>query len=226
MMNQPVQTIAPLREGERLSREEFERRYQAMPQVKKAELIDGVVHMPSPVRILSHATPHLVLGTWLGVYYSQTPGTLAACEPTTRLDEANEPQPDGLLMRTHGGTAEIDSEDYVCGSPELLAEIAASSGAIDRGAKRRNYERNGVQEYVLLLMEEQRAEWHALRNGTYELLPADEAGIVRSEVFPGLWLDTRAFFALNVAQVLATLQQGLASAEHAAFVARLQGLGA
>jgi Uma2 family endonuclease len=218
-MSSPVRTIPPLREGDRLTREEFERRYHAMPEVKKAELIDGVVHMPSPVRILSHATPHALLGTWLTVYFGHTPGTIAACEATTRLGERSEPQPDGVLLRVRNGTAQIDAEDYVTGSPELVAEIAA----IDRGAKRRDYERAGVQEYVLFLMKEQRVEWHALREGAYQLLASDEQGIVRSEVFPGLWLNVTAFFALDVRAVLATLQQGLASPEHAAFVTQLSG---
>jgi Uma2 family endonuclease len=126
-------------------------------------------------------------------------------------------------MRVRNGTAQIDVEDYVTGSPELVAEIAASSAAIDRGAKRRDYERAGVQEYVLFLMEEQRVEWHALREGGYELLLADDTEILRSVVFPGLWLNVTAFFALDVRAVLATLQQGLASPEHAAFVIQLSG---
>jgi Uma2 family endonuclease len=222
-MSVPVRTIPPLREGDRLTREEFELRYHAMPEVKKAELIDGVVHMPSPVRFLSHATPHFLLGTWLTVYFGHTPGTLAGGDATTRLEQRSEPQPDGVLLRVRNGTAQIDAEDYVTGSPELVAEIAASSAAIDRGAKRRDYERAGVQEYVLFLMDEQRVEWHALREGGYELLASDEQGIVRSEVFPGLWLNVTAFFALDVRAVLATLQQGLVSPEHAAFVTQLGG---
>jgi Uma2 family endonuclease len=222
-MSQNVRTILPLRDGERLSREEFETRYHAMPEVKKAELIDGVVHMPSPVRILSHATPHTLLHLWLGTYWGFTPGTLPGCEPTTRLDAQGEPQPDGILMRVQGGSAQIDAEDYVAGSPELVAEIAASSASIDRGVKRRSYERAGVQEYVLFLMDEQRVEWHALREGGYQLLASDEAGVLRSEVFPGLWLNTTAFFALDVLAVLTTLQLGVASPEHAAFVTLLSG---
>jgi len=222
-MSSPARTIPPLRDGERLTRQEFELRYQAMPEVKKAELIDGVVHMPSPVRLLSHATPHTLLQLWLGTYWGNTPGTIAACEPTTRLEQSSEPQPDGLLMRVQGGTAQIDSDDYVTGSPELVAEIAASSLSLDRGAKRHDYEQAGVPEYVLFLMEEQRVEWHALRSGRYELLPSDPSGILRSEVFPGLWLNVVAFFALDVRAVLATLQQGLATPEHAAFVAHLTG---
>ena len=41
--------ILPLEHGDHLTREEFERRYEAMPHVRKAELIEGVVYMPSPV---------------------------------------------------------------------------------------------------------------------------------------------------------------------------------
>ena len=39
--------IPPLENGDRLTVAEFERRYEAMPELKKAELINGVVHIPS-----------------------------------------------------------------------------------------------------------------------------------------------------------------------------------
>jgi Uma2 family endonuclease len=220
-MSSPVRTIPPLRDGDRLSREEFELRYLAMSDVKKAELIDGVVHMPSPVRILSHATPHFLLGTWLTIYFGHTPGTLAGGDATTRLDLGTEPQPDGILMKLHGGNAHIDADDYIAGSPELVAEIASSTASIDRGAKLLAYQRNRVQEYVLFLMHDHRIEWYTLRQGIYHLLPANDAGILQSQTFPGLWLDPAAFLALDVTRVLAVLQQGLASPEHAAFVTHL-----
>ena len=222
-MSSPVRTIPPLRDGERLTREEFELRYHAMPEVKKAELIDGVVHMPSPVHALAHGNPHGQVVTWLGVYSAATPGVMVFCDTTTRILPEGEPQPDAMLVRVSGGTAHLDPDDYVAGCPELVAEVAASSVSIDRGAKRRDYERAGVQEYVLFLMEEERVEWYILRNQGYELVIANSANALRSEVFPGLWLDTDAFFQRNLAQVLTTLQQGLASPEHAAFVTQLAG---
>jgi len=222
-MSAPVQTPPVLRAGDRLSRDEFERRYHAMPPDIKAELIEGVVHMPSPVRIRSHGTPHYLLGTWITIYWGNTPGTLGGGDATVRLDPGNEPQPDGVLMRVSGGTARIDEDDYITGSPELVAEIGASSAGIDRTAKFRAYQRNGIQEYVLILPLEGRIDWFALRDGAYEPLAADAEGIVRSEAFPGLWLDPEAFLRLEVATVLATLQRGLASPEHTAFAESLRG---
>src|SRR4051795_9594200 len=85
--------IPPLQNGDRLTRDEFERRYDAMPGLKKAELIEGVVYMPSPVRLRRHGQPHLSLCTWVGVYEAATPGTIGADNSTARLDLVNEPQP-------------------------------------------------------------------------------------------------------------------------------------
>ena len=90
--------IPPLRDGDRLTRAEFERRYEAMPHVKKAELLEGVVHMPSPVRFHQHGKPHLHLATWLGNYEADTPGVEAADNATARLDMDNEPQPDAMMI--------------------------------------------------------------------------------------------------------------------------------
>jgi Uma2 family endonuclease len=127
----------PLRE--RLSRTEFERRYQAMPQVKKAEFIEGVVYVASPVRIRKHANPHGQMITWLGVYEAATPGVMLGDNPTVRLDLDNEPQPDALLRidEAKGGQSRISEDDYIEGAPELIVEIAASSASYDLHDKRR-----------------------------------------------------------------------------------------
>src|SRR5688572_22284415 len=115
--------VPPLEPGDRLTRAEFERRYRAMPQLKKAELIEGIVYMPSPVRLMRHGGPHADLVCWLSLYKSATPGVLVGDNSTARLDLDNEPQPDALLMIApeFGGQARI-SEDYVEGAPELVAE--------------------------------------------------------------------------------------------------------
>jgi Uma2 family endonuclease len=208
--------------GDRLTRAEFERRYLAHPEIKQAELIEGVVYMPSPTRFHRHSRPHRHIATWLGVYEVATPGTAGGDNATVRLDYENEVQPDALLRVESGGRSQLTADDYLTGSPELVVEIAASSAGYDLHDKRRVYQRSGVQEYLALQVYEGATTWWALRDGVYEPLAADAAGILRSEVFPGLWFDPAAFWAGDLATVLATLQQGLASPEHAAFVTQLQ----
>lgn len=214
----------PLTAGDRLTRAEFERRYLAHPEIKQAELIEGVVYMPSPTRFEKHGRPHNDIVTWLGVYRAATFGVVGGNNATIRLDYDNEVQPDALLRldATRGGRSRITADDYLAGPPELVVEIAASSAAYDLHDKRRVYQRSGVQEYLALQVYEQAATWFALREGVYEPLAADAAGILRSEVFPGLWFNAPAFWAGDLAAVLTTLQAGLAAPEHAAFVAQLQ----
>jgi Uma2 family endonuclease len=216
--------IFPLEQGDHLTRDEFERRYDAMPELKKAELIEGVVHMPSPVRWNCHASPHVDVITWLGVYRAATPGTQAGDNGSLRLDTENEPQPDAALivLPSHGGRVRISADDYIEGGPELIVEVASSSASIDLNLKLRVYERNGVQEYVVWRVLEQQVDWFVLRGGHFDRLAPDPAGCYRSEVFPGLWLDPAALVRRDLAAVLVTLQQGLATAEHAVFVAALQ----
>src|SRR6266566_4137222 len=130
----------PLEIGYRLTRVEFERRYAAMPWVKKAELIEGLVYTPSPVRVKRHSKPHVILSSWLGYYPSKTPGLEDYGDNgTVRLDEDNEPQPDLFLLlpKRLGGVASIDEDDYVAGAPTWVAEIAATgSESIWSGARR------------------------------------------------------------------------------------------
>jgi Uma2 family endonuclease len=217
--------VPPLRHGDRLDRLEFERRYEAMPHVNKAELIEGVVYMPSPVAFESHGEEHAHLMGWLFNYRAQTPGVRVGDNSTVRLDMGNEPQPDALLLRdpARGGRTRIVGR-YIEGGPELAAEVAASSVSIDRNAKLQAYQRNGVQEYVLWRVEDGAVDWFRLRGTQYEHLPTS-GGIIRSEVFPGLWLDTQALLAADLPRLIAVLQQGLASPEHAAFVTELQQAG-
>jgi Uma2 family endonuclease len=214
----------PLTAGDHLSRAEFERRYQAHPEIKNAELVEGVVYMPSPIRFEQHGQPHAQIITWLGVYVAATPGVSLTDNTTVRLDFENEVQPDALLRLDPalGGRCRITEDDYLEGPPELIAEIAASSAAYDMHAKRRVYARNGVQEYLVAQMYEQRLDWFILREGVYEALTPGEDNILRSERFPGLWLQPTAFWAGDLAALLAVLQQGLASPEQAEFAVRLR----
>ncbi len=215
--------IPPLESGDRLTRHEFERRYTAMSHIKKAELIEGVVYLASPLRFRSHGKPHGQLNTWLGIYQVSTPNVELADNATVRLDLDNEPQPDVVLLIDErlGGQAHISDDDYIEGAPELVAEVAASSAANDLHDKKRAYRRNGVQEYIVWQTLENQLNWFSLENGEYVPLEADADGVIKSQVFPGLWLATPALLAGDMTKVVAVLQQGLNSTEHAAFVQRL-----
>lgn len=214
----------PLEPGDQLTREEFERRYDAMPRLKKAELIEGTVHMPTPARWNQHAGPHADLIGWLVVYRAGTPGVRVGDNGSIRLDLDNEPQPDAAMIvePACGGRVRLSPDDSVVGGPELVGEIAASSVNIDLNTKLRVYRRNQVQEYIVWRVLDRAIDWFVLRQSQYDRLPRGPDGIYRSEVFPGLWLDAAQMAEFNLATVLQVLQQGLASAEHTAFVARLQ----
>ena len=187
-------SIPPLENGDRLTRSEFERRYDAMPDLKKAELIDGVVHMPPPVSWDGHATPHFDLITWLGLYRIATPGLKGGDNGSIRLDLDNMPQPDAflLILPRVGGHARISDDDYVEGGPELVAEVASSPVSYDLHGKLDVYRRHQVREYVVWKTRDRSVAWFALREGRYEPLLPGLDGIIRSEVFPGLWLDPAA----------------------------------
>jgi Uma2 family endonuclease len=219
----PPQTTPPLQNGDRLTRPEFERRYDAMPGLKKAELIEGVVYVPSPVSP-NHGSPHFNLIGWLAQYGAGTPGVMGCDNTSLRLDLDNEPQPDVFLMLlpTHGGQARIDDEGYVVGAPEFVAEVAVSSVSYDLHAKLNVYRRSGASEYLVWRVLDRAIDWFVLREGRYEPLALDANGVYRSEAFPGLWLDPEALLRGDLAAAGQTLHQGLASPEHAEFAAGLE----
>jgi Uma2 family endonuclease len=208
--NTPPAPPPPLEPGDRLTRAEFERRYAAMPHLNKAELIEGVVHMPSPVRY-DHGKPHAMIITWLGVYAAATPAVEFADNATVRLDAENELQPDALLRirAEDGGQSRIDRDGYVEGAPELVVEIALSSVSYDLHDKLPVYRRAGVREYLVWQSREQQFDWFYLEEGRYVLLPADEQGRIRSKVFPGLHLHVAALLSDDLAAVLQTAQEGV-----------------
>ncbi|MCW6049803.1 Uma2 family endonuclease [Microcoleus sp. A2-C5] len=217
------ETMLPLENGDRLSRPEFHDRYLAMPHVKKAELIEGIVYMPSPVRFVPHAEPHSNIIGWLWNYRIATPGVRLGDNATVFLDGDNEPQPDALLRIENGGNSQITDDDYIQGAPELVVEIAASTASKDLHDKKKAYRRNGVQEYMVWQINKQRLHWFTLNEGKYVSLEPDENGVVRSLVFPGLWLAVPALLSGDLAQVMAVLQEGINSPEHAEFVGILSG---
>lgn len=226
LIDQRQEAIPKLEPGDRLTSDEFRRRYQAMPECRKAELIEGIVYLPSPVRLTNHGEPHFALTTWLGVYRAATPGVVGADNATDRLDLENEPQPDCMLFvrPEFGGQVRISSDDYVVGPPEFVAEISGSTVAYDRGPKLRTFLRHGVKEYLIWRVEDDKFEWYALRGANYIQLQPRPDGILCSEVFPGLWLDVEAMLVGDLARVLDVVKQGIAGPEHRQFVLRQQPL--
>jgi Uma2 family endonuclease len=212
-----------LQDGDRLTRAEFERRYDAMPELKKAELIEGVVHMGSPVAV-NHAEPHFDLITLLGLYRLHTPGVVGGDNATLRLDLDNEPQPDAYLriLPECGGQCAVDGKGYVTGAPELVAEVAVSSVSYDLHDKLTAYRRNGVREYLVWRVRDQAVDLFVLREGQFERLAPRADGVLRSEALPGLWLDPQAVIARDASRMFAIAMQGVASAEHQAFLSQLQ----
>ena len=211
-----------LENGDRLTRCEFERRYAARPDLKKAQLIEGVVYMPSPVS-LAHSGPHSMIHAVLLCYAAYTPGVRGDDNATVRLDFDNAPQPDVLLrlVPEAGGQSRVSDDGYLEGAPELIVEVAASSASIDLHDKLRAYRRNGVREYVVWRTGEQRIDWLELVDGEYRPLPPDGEGVVHSRVFPGLRLAAAALLEDDLAGALAELNKGLDSPEHRRFVAKL-----
>jgi Putative restriction endonuclease len=179
-------SIPPLENGDRLTRAEFERRYNAMPNLKKAELIEGVVYMPSPVRLRCHGQPHAHTLGWLTTYAAGTSGVLVADNASARLDLDNEPQPDALLLIDPecGGQARISQDDYVEGAPELVVEVSSSSVSIDLNQKLHVYRRSGVREYVVWRVRDQQIDWQVLRDNEFASLGLDGHGQFRSVLFP------------------------------------------
>ena len=213
--------IPLLENGDRLSRSEFERRYQAMPNHQKAELIAGIVYVASPLRITQHGNPHARIMTWLGSYWAVTPGIELGDNSTVQLDQYNEPQPDALLRIQTGGQSTVNNDGYVEGAPELIVEIAASTVSLDLHQKLEVYQLHQVQEYLVWRVEDEQLDWFQLKQGKYLKLQPDTEGILYSQMFPGLWLDQNALLTGNLAKVLRVLQKGLASGEHQSFVEKL-----
>lgn len=218
-----AEPVPPLENGDRLTAREFLRRYSAMPHVRKAELIHGIVYMGSPVRLDRHGEPDNLVQTWLGRYAIATPGVKAAANSTTRLSPDDVPQPDALLriLPECGGQSRLDAAGYLLGAPELIVEIAASSVSLDAGDKLVAYRRARVQEYLVWRTDDRALDWWMLEDEEFRPLPADADGLMRSRIFAGLWLDAPALLAGDGPRVMAVLNAGLATAGHREFVERL-----
>ena len=225
-MGDSVKTeVAPLVAGDKLSWDEFIRRWEGVPEMENAELMGGIVYMPSPVS-LPHAEMTRWVSLWLGYYETHTPGCRGGSNATWRMGDDG-PQPDEFLriLPSHGGQSDMERV-YPRGAPELIVEVSLSSEDYDLHQKKDLYETAGVLEYVVVLLREREVRWFRLTDGKFAIQSAnkdeDARGVIKSAVFPGLWLDVPALLAGRTKEVLSTLVAGLASDEHAEFVRRLQ----
>jgi len=210
--------IPQLRAGDTLTWKEFERRWDADPKLKRAELIGGKVYMPSPLYARHSELAADVIG-FVGYYSAKTRGTHCYSQPTLRiLDDA--PQPDTLLC-TYDGNCRVKGL-YLHDAPEMVAETCASSAAYDLNEKKDLYEEARIDEYIAVLLHEHEVRWHRLERGKYKLLSCGRDGIYHSIVFPGLWLNSSALLKGNLTAVIATLDAGLSSPEHAKFMKTLK----
>ena len=219
-LRMPETALDSFEPGDRMDQRTFHSIYEKMPEGFKAELIEGVVYVPGALRA-DHADVHAEVVTWLVTYRANTPGTRVLDNATHRLADDSEPQPDASLL-VLGGQTTVTSKGYVRGAPELAVEVVSSSRAYDLHAKKADYEKYGVQEYLALLIRERRAIWFVREQDRFVELPPSSDGILRSPLFAGLWLDANAVLSSDTARVLEVLQLGLASAEHATFVAKLK----
>jgi Uma2 family endonuclease len=215
------EAVSPLVPGDFLSREEFLRRWEAMPHVKRAELIRGTVYMPSPLS-LEHGDVDSHVGGWLAVYAAFTPGCRSSNNATWLMGEDEAPQPDTSLriLPECGGQSRTEGK-YAAGAPEFLAEVCVSSTSYDLHQKLEVYQEAGVREYLAVLVREREVRWHRLTDGRFEVVSAPADGVYRSAVVPGLWLDAAALLRGDLARVLAVLHEGISSPEHKAFVEQL-----
>jgi len=215
-------TLPRLVHGQHLDQPTFHERYEAMPPDTRAELVGGIVYMPSPLSI-DHGEEDNNVSGWLFYYKVFTPGVSGANDATVKLDPRGEPQPDCQLRipKELGGQSYVDQEGYVAGAPELIVEVARSSRDYDLKQKKADYERAGVCEYVVVQLEPDRIHWFIRRRGRFRKLPPGPDGIYRSEIFPGLWLDPQALYGKDLVRLLKVLDEGLATPEHVAFLAKL-----
>jgi Uma2 family endonuclease len=201
-----------LENGDRLTSAEFLRRYETAVEVKKAQLIEGIVNMPSPVRADAHAEPDGLIHGWLFTYHLERPNLIFYPNASLLLDPDNTPQPDAILCTAprEGGKVWLNDKGYLCGAPELVCEIAASSVSIDLHDKFRAYRRNGIAEYLVWLTEEERVCWFQLVDQDY-VEKEPKAGKLASNIFPGLVLDVKALLEMDRAKLIASLREAMAA---------------
>jgi Uma2 family endonuclease len=203
-----VDASVSLENGDHLTRDEFHRRYCLRPDIKKAELINGVVYVPSPVRVDRHGQPHFIVVAWLGMYVGMTPGVRPGADNATVLLEEgeHEVQPDAFLWRPEPNGPRVNERGYMEGAPQLIVEVAASSAAYDLHEKKEAYRSNGVAEYVVWRVNDTAVDWFRLIDGQYVTVAPNADGVVESEQFPGLRLHVRSLLAGDLPSLLAHMR--------------------
>jgi hypothetical protein len=221
--SRPAAAVPQLLNGDHLTVPEFERRYEAMPEIKFAELIEGIVVMSPPISNL-HSGSHGMLAGLLDHYAWATPGTDSDICGSLRLDGQNEYQPDVMLRVKSGPLArcKVAPDGLFEGGPELVGEIAVSSAGYDLHEKKSVYQRSLVREYFVWRVLDSRVDWFALEDGQYAVLKPRSDGVICSRAFPGFWLDVRGLLTGDRQKLRRTLDKGLKSAAHRAFVGRLR----
>ena len=224
-MSIATRSLPLLVDGETLDQPTFHERYNAMPEDTRAELVGGVVYLMLALRTY-HGDADGDIIHWLQSYRARTPGLKSPVNVTTKLGADAEVQPDSILYirENRGGQARV-IDGYVVGAPELVVEVGHASRAYDLGPKKDQYERSGVLEYLFVGVSPEEVIWFARRDGHFEPIAPAEDGTLRSEVFPGLWLDVEALYDDDLGALVAALGRGVATPEHAAFVARLNAGG-
>lgn len=214
---------ATLRAGMKLRQPEFHRLYEKHPDDEKFELIDGVVYMASP-SVGEHGLGSFRLIGAIMYYESKTPGVQGGDNMTTILGWDSEPQPDALLriLPECGGQSHFNEHDFLVGTPELVAEVAVSSLRVDLGKKLDMYEKYGVQEYIVFDAKDRSLHWFQLPG--HDMIHPDAAGIYKSRLFPGLWIDSKALARGDAAGLFAAVEAGTKTAAHKKFAAKLRSI--
>jgi Uma2 family endonuclease len=215
-------TVEPLENGARLDQQTFHERYESMAEHVRAELIGGIVYMASPQK-LPHGKTTKLVGRWLMEYEEHTPGTESYPGVTNILGSASEPEPDDclIILPVCGGQTSVSKKGYLVGAPELIVETAATPESRDLHQKKEDYEKAGVREYIVVALRSQKVFWFSWHDGKFRALKPSRAGVFRSKVFPGLWLDPKAILHGDRTRLLAVLRQGLTSEAHQTFAAKL-----
>jgi Uma2 family endonuclease len=207
--------------GDHLTVPEFERRYEALAEDERFELIEGIVVMSPPISS-EHGKANSMLDWLLRHYSAATPRTAVAVNTSIRMDGKNEYQPDIMLWIESGSRARMAAGGGALeGRPELVAEIALSSSSYDRHEKKAVYQRNQVPEYIIWEVMDARIEWFMLENGEYALSTGRADGVHCSRIFPGLWLNLRALLDGDNKKAIGALNRGIQSAAHKALVKQL-----
>lgn len=213
--------IPPLENGDLLHSCEFLRRYDRMPELKKAELVNGQVFMGHHVLASLHGAPHGMVSMLLGYFSAYTPGTTSYSRPTLVVDEGNVFQPDCVLCINNSGRTWANEDDLLCGAPELVFEVSVGSTSLDVLAKKQVCERLGVLDYVVWCTLDARLHWFHREGERFVETKPNTAGLLCSRSLPGLQTPVADLLALNGLKVMTCLEEGLATPAHAEFVRSL-----